>query len=103
MGIELSWFARKVDEDVRLTILKALAMTADGRMNENMLREALDGFGHRRPLDYLHAQLCWLADNRVIRLESPGSVQIAEISRKGLDHIERRSFTPGIRIPRLAV
>jgi len=101
MEIKLGALAHKVDEAVRLTVLETLALMPDGQLNDEMLAEALDERGHRRPMDYIARQLDWLAENAAIRLTKSGDGRIAAILPRGLEHIERRRFMPGVRIPRL--
>ncbi|KAA6404477.1 hypothetical protein [Candidatus Tokpelaia sp.] len=99
MSLDFGLLGQKVEEDVRLTLLKALSMTSDNRLNETVLHETLDKFGHRRSRDYLRTQLAKLEELGAIRLEKAGTVQVATLLPPGLDHIERRSFLAGVRRP----
>lgn len=101
MSLEFSLLGQKVDEDVRLTLLTALAMVPTAQLNETILHETLDAFGHRRSRDYLRTQLAKLAELGAIRVEAAGSVQVATLLPAGRDHVERRSFLAGVRVPRV--
>lgn len=100
MSLEQTRFAQIVNEDARLIILKALNMQPGGQLNETLIDEALQSFGHNRTRDWVRQQLKWLADMGAVVLEEPGSVFVATLTRAGLDHIERKAFLEGVKIPR---
>jgi len=86
-------------EDARLTILRELSGQPDGRLNEALLTRALDAFGHRRSREWVRTQLIKLAELGAVRTMEAGSVIVAEITRAGCDHVERRSIIAGIARP----
>lgn len=92
-------FADYLTQDARLVILKELAFQSDGRLNEVLLEKVLDTFGHRRSREWIRTQLSKLAELGAISLAEVGTVQIATITRTGLDHVERRSFVDGVARP----
>lgn len=94
-------FDAYLTEDARLVMLKELARQPDGTLNETILVRVLDSFGHRRSRDWLRTQLRAMADVGAVRITEAGSVMIAEITRAGLDHVERRSVIEGIARPSL--
>lgn len=100
MSLDSGRFARAVEEDARLVILRALAACPDGRLNESLLADVLDEFGHSRTRDWLRTQLNRLEELGALMLDAAGSVLVAEISAAGLDHIERRVAIAGVRRPR---
>lgn len=100
MTLDSGRFARAVEEDARLVILRALAVRHDGRLNETLMSVVLDEFGHSRTRDWLVTQLRALEDLGAICLSQSGSVLIAEITAAGVDHVERRSVISGVRRPR---
>jgi repressor of nif and glnA expression len=85
----------------RLSILQALRSDHDGRLNEHDLGRWLDLYGYRVSRDELRARLRELADRDVIRLQFPGDViMVAEITRRGEDHLDRRGpAVEGIALP----
>ncbi|MCB1463247.1 MAG: hypothetical protein KDJ90_12670 [Nitratireductor sp.] len=85
--------------DARLTILKELAIQADGTLNETLLTITLDTFGYRRSRDWTRSQLRKLEELGAVRITEAGSVLVASITRAGLDHVERRSFLEGVAKP----
>ncbi len=86
-------------EDARLVILKELAGQPHGTLNENLIVRVLDAFGHRRSRDWLRTQLRKLDDLGAVKVTEAGTVLIAEITRVGIDHVERRSFVEGVAKP----
>jgi hypothetical protein len=84
---------------VRLIILRELVAQPDYRLNETLLLRVLETFGHRRSRDYLRDQLRWLDEMGAVTLTEAGTVLIAELTRRGRDHVERRTVIEGIARP----
>jgi|TARA_A100001391_G_scaffold50885_1_gene30963 hypothetical protein len=85
--------------DARLVILRELVKQTDGRLNETILLAVLDQFGHRRSRDWLRTQLRALAELGAVVVREAGSVMVAQITRLGVDHVERRAVIEGIARP----
>lgn len=85
--------------DARLVILRELVKQTDGRLNETILLAVLDQFGHRRSRDWLRTQLRALAELGAVVIREAGSVMVAQITRLGVDHVERRAVIEGIARP----
>jgi len=100
MSLDMSRFAQVVNEDARLVILKSLLLSPSGQMNETLIDEALRHFGHNRTRGWVRQQLRYLADMQAVVLDEPGSVLVATITRAGLDHLERKAFIEGVKVPR---
>lgn len=94
-------FEEHLTLDARLVILKALVEQNDARLNEVILVEALRTFGHNRSRDWLRTQLRVLADLGAVRVTEAGSVMIAELTRFGDDHVNRRAVIEGVARPSL--
>ncbi|MED5550050.1 MAG: hypothetical protein VX529_11895 [Pseudomonadota bacterium] len=88
-------------EDARLVILKELAGQNDHRLSETMLAHVLEIFGHKRSREWVRTQLRKLEELGAVRITEVGSVLVADLTRQGLDHVERRSFLEGVRRPSL--
>ncbi|MBL4785100.1 MAG: hypothetical protein JKY49_06700 [Cohaesibacteraceae bacterium] len=90
----------KINEDVRLVILRALYDQTDYKLNSAMIGLVLEGFGHTCSRDYIHNQLNWLScDTGAIVVEEISSVRIAKLTSIGRDHVERRRVLPGVERP----
>jgi hypothetical protein len=92
-------FRQYIAADVRLIILRELASQPDYRLNETLLLRVLETFGHRKSRDYLRDQLRWLEEMGAVTLTEAGTVLIAELTRRGRDHVERRVVIEGIARP----
>ena len=93
-------FSDHYDETARLTILKALAEQTDFRLNETLIQTVLESFAIRRGRSYLRNQLQWLEqETGAVKLREVGSVMIAELTERGMDHVERRQVLHGVRRP----
>jgi hypothetical protein len=86
-------------EDARLVILKALNIQTDGRLNEVILTAELDRFGHRRSREWVRTQIEALRELGAVHATDVGTVRIAEISKLGIDHVERRRVIDGVARP----
>ncbi len=89
-----------IREHARLIILRDLAEQTDGRWNSEALREDLElRWAISRPRDWVHEELRWLEMIGAVTLVATGSVLIAAITQKGLDHVERRIRIEGVKRP----
>ena len=95
----MSSYDQFMTEDARLTILKALAAENDLRLNERLIAANLDRFGHRRSREWVRTQMRKLEELGAVKLTEAGTVLIAELTRVGLDHVERRAFLEGVERP----
>ena len=93
-------FEEHMRGDARLVILRTLSEQRDYRLNETLLIKALETFGHNRSRDFVRDQLRWLeTEVAAVTLTEAGSVLIATLTKKGLDHVERRVVIEGIHRP----
>ena len=89
-----------MEHEARLVALRMLAEQPDLRLNSSLLRDELaESWGINRTRSWLHVQLQFLADVGAIHLTEAGSVLIAEITQRGLDHVERRIVLDGVKRP----
>lgn len=88
-----------IEQDGRLIMLKELARQVDGRLNETMLTKVLDAFGITRSRDWVRTQIRAMAELGAVTFTEAGTVFVAEITRRGVDHVERRVLIEGIARP----
>lgn len=93
-------FRTFIQHDVRLIVLQELARNAGYRLNDNLLLRVLETFGHVKSRDYLRAELDWLAEAGAVSLNEIGGVLIAELTERGLEHVELRKRIPGVARPK---
>lgn len=98
-GPNLEGYRDFYNQDARLTILKELVEQRDGRLNDTIITLALDTFGYRRSREWVRTQLRKMEELEAVKVIEIGSVLVAEITRAGIDHVERRSVIEGIARP----
>lgn len=98
--IDLGDMGRRMREDARLIILKALAdMQPDETLHSGYLMDIIATFGIRKDRDWVHDELNWLADRGAITIRRPGSVIIATLTEKGHRHLRREIAIEGVKRP----
>ena len=89
-----------IEQEARLVVLRTLAEQADNRLNSSLIRDDLaERWAINKTRDWLHAQLGFLADIGAVTLSDMGSVKIATLTARGLDHVERRIVLDGVKRP----
>jgi len=88
-----------IREDARLIILRELHSQDNYALNDSLLSATLDSFGISKSRDWLREELRWLEDVGAIKLTHVGSVVVATLTPKGVEHVERRLIIPGIKRP----
>ena len=90
-------------EERRAAILATLAEMPAYKLNENTLKMALDGLGHRITRDQQRGLLSWLADQGLARIVrepvEDGELWIAILTASGQD-VAGGAAHPGIARPR---
>ena len=92
-------FNQFVTEDGRLVMLRELAKQSDYRLNETILTQVLDVFGHRRSREWVRTQLRKMEELGAVKLREAEGIVVATATRAGLDHVEGRSVIEGILQP----
>ncbi len=87
-------------EDRRLVILRTLSEVQKFHLNEMVLRTVLDGFGHKVARDVMRADLIWLEQHMLIRIEkldapTSGELWLVHLKEAGQAVAEGR-FHPGV-------
>jgi predicted transcriptional regulator len=95
----MSDFTSFVLADLRLVLLRTLQGETDHTLNEVLLTAAAERWGHKRTRDAIKAELRWLAEVGAVRVTEVEGYLIATLTRRGLDHVERRSFIDGVNRP----
>ena len=94
-------YAKWVDQNIRLIILKDLAdPKSGGTTNTFLIQMSLERFSYRKSRDYIRNQLLWLeSEVGAVRTRTEGTETSAEITRRGRDHVERRTVLAGVQTP----
>lgn len=89
-----------MEREARLVVLRTLSEQPDRRLNSSLLRDDLaERWAINRTRDWLHIQLGFLADIGAVALSEVGSVKIATLTARGLDHVEGRIVLDGVKRP----
>jgi hypothetical protein len=92
--------AKIIEEESRLVILRTLAEQPDQRLNSSLLQADLaERWAINRSRDWVHLQIGELSNLGAVTVVAVGSVQIATLTQRGLDHVERRTLLPGVKKP----
>jgi hypothetical protein len=94
-------FAEELAADRRLVVLRALAEMPGNAGNESVVKQALDYFGHRVGSDIVRADLQFLSDHGLLRIEkieaAKGELWVARLTQAGDDVAAGRSVHPGVK------
>ena len=100
LGID---YAKKIREDARLIILRALAEQVNDTLASNVLQDAvLPVFGVRQDRAWVHQQIDYLANLGAVEVVSAGSVKVTTLTVIGKKHIDRLVALEGVTRPSLA-
>ncbi|MCX5512266.1 hypothetical protein C3941_09355 [Kaistia algarum] len=90
---------RKMREEARLIMLRALADEINETLTSSRLVDVLDMFGIYKERSWVHDELAWMAEAGAVTLTDAGTVKIARLTEKGSRHLDRRIAIEGIRRP----
>ncbi len=85
--------------DLRLVLLRSLADQPGYVANDRILQIEANRFGLERSRDVIRAELRWLDEVGAVRLTDAGSVMVARLSRRGLEHVQGLTEIEGINKP----
>ncbi|UFZ05494.1 hypothetical protein LQG66_04020 [Bradyrhizobium ontarionense] len=88
-----------IREDARLIILRELHTQTNYALNDNLLQQTLELFGIARSRDWVREELNYLSNVGAISKTAIGSVVVATLEPKGVEHVERRLVIEGVKRP----
>lgn len=91
--------AATLAEDRRGIILRVLADQGDYALNEGVLQDALDRYGHRVGRDMVRDDMMWLADHGLVTIEEVAKLKIASLTQRGSDVATGRARCEGVKRP----
>jgi predicted transcriptional regulator len=95
-------FAEFMAEDRRLVILRSLDEAMEYNLNEQVLKTALHHLGHNVGADIVRAELTYLKDHGLVRVEviqaRSGELWIVTLSERG-QMVARGQYHPGVARP----
>jgi len=88
-----------IREEARLIILRELATQANYALSDALLQPVLESFGIAKSRDWIREELARLDELGAITRTSQGSVTVARLTPKGVEHVERRLIIEGVKRP----
>ena len=92
-------FAQLVTEDMRLVMLRAIAEEGHS-LNESMLADVLELFGHSVSRDQVRTQMRWLEEQGLVTIEGVAGILVAHITNRGCDCADGKCRIDGVKRPR---
>jgi len=92
-------YRQTLDADRRSVILGLLDKATGYKLSDYLMQSALPAFGHDVSIDVVRTDLAWLQEQGLITVETPGAVQIAKLTQRGLDVAAGRAVVPGVKRP----
>lgn len=86
-------------QDLRLVMLKALSKYPGYQGNETILSVEADAFGHSVSRDVIRTEMRKLGELGAVTIREAGSVMVATLSLRGLEHVQAKTFIDGILQP----
>ncbi len=95
--------AEVLAEDRRLAILRTLEEAPGSQLNEGTVHHAVSYLGHKVAQDVVRADLGWLQQHNLLRIEKlqvpSGELWLAKLSGAGADVARGLSQHPGVARP----
>ncbi|CAN7259654.1 VpaChn25_0724 family phage protein [Brucella pseudogrignonensis] len=97
LGID---YAKKIREDARLIILKALAEQINESLASNILQDfVLPRFAIRQDRAWVHSQIDFLANLGAVTATAEGTVKVVSLTTMGQRHLDRDIAIEGVTRP----
>ncbi|CAM5397703.1 hypothetical protein AFEL58S_01986 [Afipia felis] len=88
-----------IREEARLIILRELYAQTNYALHDGLLQQVLESWGISKSRDWVREELNWLEGMAAITRTEQGSVVVAQLAPKGVEHVERRLVIEGIKRP----
>ena len=92
-------FADYLRQDQRLVMLRILSELPQYRANSSVITSLLGEFGHHPSRDQVKAELAWLGEQGLVKVEDIGSVLVVTLTERGADVAAGRASVPGVKKP----
>lgn len=92
-------FADLKTSDLRLVVLRLLSEDPGYALNDSILRDALNTFGHTASRDRVRTELRWLEEQGLVRIETVVSTLVAKLTARGADVASGAARVDGVKRP----
>lgn len=86
-------------QDQRLVVLRALEQDTAYTLNESILHDIMDMFGHKCSRDCVKTHLAWLREQGLVTIQDVSGYMVATLTQRGADVVHGRSSVPGVKRP----
>jgi len=88
-----------IREEARLIMMRELHAQTNYALNDALLQQVLESFGIARSRDWVREEIGYLDNVGAVTRVSAGSVVVAKLTAKGVEHVERRIVIEGVKRP----
>lgn len=88
-----------IREDARLIILRELHAQSNYALNDSLLQQTLESFGIARTREWVREEIGYLETMGAVAKTVAGTVTVARLLPKGVEHVERRIVIEGVKRP----
>lgn len=88
-----------IRQEARLIILRELHAQSNFALNDSLLQQTLENFGIAKTREWVREEISYLADVGAVSKTAIGSVVVACLLQKGVEHVERRLVIEGVKRP----
>lgn len=92
-------FQKRVQEHLRLTLLRLLEEESDRTLNDSLINDLTEDYGFTPNRDRTRTELAWLEEQGLVRLETISGLALATLTERGSDVARGRAIVPGIKRP----
>lgn len=88
-----------IREEARLIILRELHSQGNYALNDGLLQTTLESFGIAKSREWVREEIGYLDNVGAVTKTAAGTVVVARLTRKGVEHVERRLVIEGVKRP----
>ena len=85
--------------DMRLVMLLSIRDDGDS-LNESMLQEVLELYGHSVTRDRVRTEMRWLEEQGLVNINDISGILVAKLTGRGMDVACGRATVDGVKRPR---
>lgn len=88
-----------IREEARLIMLRELHKQNNYALNDALLQATLESFGIAKSREWVREEINYLETVGAVTRSVAGSVVVARLTFKGVEHVERRQLIEGVKRP----
>jgi hypothetical protein len=92
-------YQETLQKHLRITLLRLLLDDPRYTMNDSMLKDLTEDYGHTPSRDKTRTELAWLKEQGLITIDGDSGVLIVTLTERGADVAQGRATVPGVKRP----